>query len=51
MENNPAYSDIIICNERLNQLPLDNEVELLTSDISDASTTNDIGPAQEQTDP
>ena len=50
-DNNPAYSDIIICNERLNQLPLDNEVDLLTLDVSDVSTTNDLGPAQEQTDP
>ena len=50
-ENNPAYSDIIICNERLIQLPLDNEVELLPLDTSDVSNTNNPGPAQEQTDP
>lgn len=46
--NNPAYSDITISNDRLNQLPIDSSVNLQTLEVDSfeqSSRKNDIGPA------
>ena len=49
--NNPAYSDILISQERLENLPIDSDIDLPTLDVNEVSTSNDMGPAHEQTDP
>lgn len=49
--NNAAYSDIIISQERLNHLPLDNNLDLLCVDVNSATGTSGLGPAPQQTDP
>lgn len=49
--NNAAYSDIIISQERLNHLPLDNNLDLLCVDVNPATGTSGLGPAPQQTDP
>lgn len=52
--NNPAYSDITISNDRLNQLPIDSSVNLQTLEVDSfeqSSRKNDIGPAPQQVDP
>lgn len=51
--NNPAYSDITISNDRLNQLPIDSSVNLQTLEVDSfeqSSRKNDIGPAPQQVD-
>ena len=51
--NNPAYSDIIISQDRLWKLPLDGECHDVPSFTFNEDTThcNDLGPAADQTDP
>ncbi|XP_033755671.1 uncharacterized protein LOC117338427 [Pecten maximus] len=49
--NNVAYSDIIISNERLNNLPLDGDIALQDLDVSSVQHSNDKGPADNQTNP
>ena len=51
-ENNPAYSDIIISNDRLAELPLDDSVNVNTFEYKSNTThQNDQGPAPDQVDP
>ncbi|KAK3093512.1 hypothetical protein FSP39_016633 [Pinctada imbricata] len=50
--NNIAYSDIIISNERLNELPIDGEISVPTIEYNENTHhTNDKGPAPLQTEP
>ena len=50
---NPAYADIMISQERLNQLPLDGEIVIHTVEYDPNTTThiNDKGPTPVQIDP
>ncbi|XP_062621909.1 uncharacterized protein LOC134283470 [Saccostrea cucullata] len=50
--NNPVYSDIIISNDRLNQLPFDSPLELQTLELDTFESKNDDqGPAPQQFKP
>ena len=49
--NNPAYSDVLTSQERLENLPIDSDIDLPTLDVNEVSTSNDMGPEHEQTDP
>lgn len=51
--NNPAYSDIIISQERLNLLPENDslEIHIIETNLSDNTSTKDHGPAPKQVDP
>ena len=49
--HNPAYSDIIISNERLDALPVDEEIDVTSVHYQEnASHMNDKGPAPDQTE-
>ena len=51
-ENNPAYSDIIISNDRLAELPLDDSVNVNTFEYKSNTThQNDQCPAPDQEEP
>ncbi|XP_061185109.1 uncharacterized protein LOC133193155 [Saccostrea echinata] len=50
--NNPSYFDIIISNDRLNQLPFDSPLELQTLELDTFESKNDDqGPAPQQFEP
>ena len=48
--NNPAYSDIIISEERLNKLPLNDELPSNDVTVNHYNKSHDEGPASEQLD-
>ncbi|KAK3104656.1 hypothetical protein FSP39_007268 [Pinctada imbricata] len=49
--NNPAYVDIIISQERLNELPIDGDIDIPTIECNENTTcNNDRGPAPDQTE-
>ena len=48
--NNPAYSDIIISDERLNLLPINDELHTNNVNVNDYENHADKGPAPEQLD-
>ena len=53
-ENNPAFQDILISDQRLSQLPLDGELQnghVMEYDESGISRPNDQGPAADQLHP
>ncbi len=52
-DNNPAYSDIIISEERLQRLPIDGELQDINTVEFNENVThgNDNGPAPDQVDP
>ena len=51
-QHNPAYSDIIICPDRLNALPEDGDAcNMQTLEVNNVQTSNDNGPAFQQIDP
>lgn len=51
-ENNPAYSNIIISQDRLDALPLDEEINVISIHYNDNTKhTNDKGPASDQNAP
>ena len=47
-DNNPAFSDIIISTERLNLLPLNDEIDLHCVNFDHYQSSHDDGPAPEQ---
>ena len=46
--NNPAYSDIIISEERLNKLPVNDGLDFNNINVNPYETSQDEGPAPEQ---